>query len=641
MTDLFPRGRQSPRLRLHRRQGSAVSTNFGQPIAGLGLGTKIADYRLDEQIGRGGMAVVYRATDERPDRRIALKVLVPELARDHTFQQRFIRESRAAAAVDHPNIIPIYDAGDAAGVLFIAMRYVQGGDVRQLLERTGPLSAARAWSIITQVALALDTAHAHGLIHRDVKPANMLLDAGSAMPGAAPQPIAGDHLEHVYLSDFGISKHSLSTGLTSTGQFVGTLDYVAPEQIEGRGVDGRTDLYSLACAAFEMLCGAPPFGRDRGLALMFAQLSEPPPSLSGRRDGLPAAADQVLERALAKDPAGRYPTCMEFARELGWAMEVASGTLEALGTPAAPGAPGRPATRRVVTAGAADQPRPGQPARPPRPQPGPVAMPGSGRPGGQPAPRHEPAVHARRPGPAAGQQRQGGVAEPPGAAVPGWTVPGPGSPDQPGWTGAAPQPPKRRSGALLAGSAIAAVAVIAAAAAVILVQMKHSSSPTPAPGLTATSPATSPLASQEAARVNDVLNASAGSVTALRTALNDDMLNCANPARGVAQIQQVVSQRRAEYAQAKALSVGALANGAEMKTDLTSALFYSLQADRDYLGWARQQQLSGCAPQAGSGAHAAAGSAGGQASTAKSAFVGLWNPAAAHYGFRARSPDQI
>jgi tRNA A-37 threonylcarbamoyl transferase component Bud32 len=640
MTDLSPRGGQSPRLRLHRRQGSAVSTNFGQPIAGLGLGTKIADYRLDEQIGRGGMAVVYRATDERLDRRIALKVLVPELARDHAFQQRFIRESRAAAAVDHPNIIPIYDAGDAAGVLFIAMRYVQGGDVRQLLERTGPLSAARAWSIITQVALALDTAHAHGLIHRDVKPANMLLDAGSAMPGAAPQPIAGDHREHVYLSDFGISKHSLSTGLTSTGQFVGTLDYVAPEQIEGRGVDGRTDLYSLACAAFEMLCGAPPFGRDRGLALMFAQLSEPPPSLSGRRDGLPAAADQVLERALAKDPAGRYPTCMEFARELGWAMEVASGTLEALGRPAAPGAPGRPATRRVVTAGAADQPRPGQPAKPPRPQPGPVAMPGSGRPGGQPAPRHQPTAHARRPGPAAGQQRRGGVAEPPGAA-PGWTVPGPGSPDQPGWTGGAPQPPKRRSSALLAGSAIAAVAVIAAAAAVILVQMKHSSSPTPAPGLTATSPATSPLASQQAARVNDVLNASAGSVSALRTALNDDMLNCANPARGVAQIQQVVSQRRAEYAQAKALSVGALANGAEMKTDLTSALFYSLQADRDYLGWARQQQLSGCAPPAGSGAHAAAGSAGGQASTAKRAFVGLWNPAAAHYGFRARSPDQI
>jgi len=174
-----------------------VSTNFGQPIAGLGLGTKVADYRLDGQIGRGGMAVVYRATDERLDRRVALKVLVPELARDHAFRQRFIRESRAAAAVDHPNIIPIYDAGDAAGVLFIAMRYVQGGDVRQLLERTGSLSAARAWSIITQVALALDTIHAHGLIHRDVKPANMLLDAGSVMPGAAPQPIAGDHLEHV------------------------------------------------------------------------------------------------------------------------------------------------------------------------------------------------------------------------------------------------------------------------------------------------------------------------------------------------------------------------------------------------------------------------------------------------------------
>jgi len=194
---------------------------------------------------------------------------------------------------------------------------------------------------------------------------------------------------------------------------------------------------------------------------------------------------------------------------------------------------------------------------------------------------------------------------------------------------------------LLVGSVIAAVAVIAAAAVLIFVQMKHSSSPAPAPGLTATSPATSPLASQEAARVNDVLNASTGSVNALRTALNDDMRSCANPARGVAQIQQVVSQRRAEYAQAKALSVAALANGAEMKTDLTSALFYSLQADRDYLSWARQQQLSGCSPQAGSGAHAAARSADGQASTAKVAFVGLWNPIAPHHGFQTRSSDQI
>src|SRR6266704_3785702 len=222
-TDVSPRGRQSPRLRLHRRQGSAVSTNIGQPIAGLGLGTKVADYRLDGQIGRGGMAVVYRATDERLDRRVALKVLVPELARDHAFRQRFIRESRAAAAVDHPNIIPIYDAGDAAGVLFIAMRYVQGGDVRSLLAGDQAVPPARVWNIIGQVAAALDAAHAPDLIHRDVKPANMLLDRGAG--DTWPQADAtGQSKEHVYLSDFGISKQTVASNLTSTGQFLGTLD---------------------------------------------------------------------------------------------------------------------------------------------------------------------------------------------------------------------------------------------------------------------------------------------------------------------------------------------------------------------------------------------------------------------------------
>ena len=270
-------------------------------------GAQVAGYRLDEQIGRGGMAVVYRAYDLQLDRQVALKVLDPVLAVDGDFQQRFIRESRAAAAVDHPNIIPVFAAGEADGVLFIAMRYVSGPDVRTLIDSTGPLGVRRTVDIVTQVAAALDTAHGRGLVHRDVKPANMLLD---------PAP-GGSRSDHVYLSDFGLSKQALtSLGLTATGQLVGTLDYVAPEQIENRPVDGRSDLYSLACAAFEMLCGTPPFRRDQHLALLWAQLSEPPPPLTSRRPDLPPAVDQVMAKALAKSPGDRYPRCLDFAAAL-------------------------------------------------------------------------------------------------------------------------------------------------------------------------------------------------------------------------------------------------------------------------------------------------------------------------------------
>ncbi len=270
-------------------------------------GARVAGYRLDEQIGRGGMAVVYRAYDLQLDRQVALKVLDPVLAEDGDFRQRFIRESRAAAAVDHPNIIPVFAAGEADGVLFIAMRYVSGPDVRTLIDAGGPLPARRAVDIVAQVAAALDTAHERGLVHRDVKPANMLLD---------PAP-GGGRTDHAYLSDFGLSKQALtSLGLTATGQLVGTLDYVAPEQIENRPVDGRGDLYSLACTAFEMLCGTPPFRRDQHLALLWAQLSEPPPPLTSRRPDLPPAVDRVMAKALAKSPGDRYARCLDFADAL-------------------------------------------------------------------------------------------------------------------------------------------------------------------------------------------------------------------------------------------------------------------------------------------------------------------------------------
>ncbi len=271
------------------------------------VGSEVAGYRLEEQIGQGGMALVYRARDIQLGRNVALKLLSPMLGSDESFRERFIRESRAAAAVDHPNIIPIFAAGQSDGVLYIAMRFVQGGDVRQLVDQLGPLSGDRAIGIITQVASALDAAHLHGLVHRDIKPANMLLDSSA---GNGEQ-------DHVYLADFGLSKRSMSvTGLTSMGQFLGTPAYVAPEQVEGRAVDGRVDQYALACTAFEMLSGSPPFERDDDLAIMWAQVSAPPPALSEHRPDLPTAIDGVLRRGLAKSPADRYPNCLAFAAAL-------------------------------------------------------------------------------------------------------------------------------------------------------------------------------------------------------------------------------------------------------------------------------------------------------------------------------------
>ncbi len=271
----------------------------------LAPGDQVAGYQIQERIGRGGMAVVYRALDLRLGRQVALKVLAPDLGADEAFRIRFVRESRAAAGVDHPHIVPVYDAGESGGVLFIAMRYVSGGDVRSLIETHGRLSPDRATAIASQVASALDAAHARGLVHRDVKPGNILL--GQASNG----------LDHSYLSDFGLSKHSLTSAtLTSTGQFLGTLDYVSPEQIQGQPVDGRADQYALACTVFEMLTGAPPFRREDTRALMWAQLEAAPPRLTERRAELPPLADQVVARAMAKTASGRYATCREFAAAL-------------------------------------------------------------------------------------------------------------------------------------------------------------------------------------------------------------------------------------------------------------------------------------------------------------------------------------
>ncbi|MFI9051047.1 serine/threonine-protein kinase [Streptomyces sp. NPDC053427] len=279
------------------------------PAAGSsGLrGRRIAGYQLREEIGRGGMAVVYKAEDLRLGRMVAVKLLAPELARNDTFRQRFVHESRVAAAIDHPHIVPVFEAGETEGVLFIAMRYVEGRDLQALLAREGPLSLAVACRIALQVASALDAAHDHDLVHRDVKPGNILIAEGTD----------SDRPEHAYLTDFGLTKKSLSlTGFTSVGQFVGTLDYVAPEQISGRPVDGRCDVYSLACVLFEMLTGAPPFRRDDDMALLWAHQYDPPPALTERRPDLPPAVDAVFARSLAKSPEERYDTCRGFVAAL-------------------------------------------------------------------------------------------------------------------------------------------------------------------------------------------------------------------------------------------------------------------------------------------------------------------------------------
>ena len=249
--------------------------------------------------------MVFRAQDERLNRQVALKVLAPALGADEDFRHRFIRESRSAAAVEDPHVIPVFEAGEADEVLFIAMRYVPGGDVRALLRRLGPLPTAQAAGIISAVASALDAAHAAGLVHRDVKPANMLVDVRPGRP------------DHVYLSDFGLTKGAVSSAsVTGAGVFVGTLDYCAPEQIRGQQVDARTDEYALACAVFTLMSGTPPFHRDDDTAVLYAQLSDPPPPLTLRRPDLPLAVDDVLQQALAKAPSDRYASCGEFADAL-------------------------------------------------------------------------------------------------------------------------------------------------------------------------------------------------------------------------------------------------------------------------------------------------------------------------------------
>ena len=270
------------------------------------IGTTLAGYRIEQVVGRGGMGVVYRAEHLSLGRKIALKVLAPDLAVNESFRRRFVQESRMAASIEHPNIIPIYEAGEADDLLFLAMRYVEGPDLGRLLAG-GALDPRRAVTLLGQVAGALDAAHARGLVHRDVKPGNVLV---------AP-PVNAGAAEHCYLCDFGLIKpFDSQAALTSSGQFFGTVPYMAPEQIKGEALDGRSDVYAFGCVAYRCLTGALPFKGDSDMATVEAHLHGPPPRVTDLRPDLPPAVDPVIARALAKAMDDRHETCGEMVAEL-------------------------------------------------------------------------------------------------------------------------------------------------------------------------------------------------------------------------------------------------------------------------------------------------------------------------------------
>jgi serine/threonine-protein kinase len=271
------------------------------------IGTELAGFRIESLLGRGAMGVVYVARQRSPDRRVVLKLIAPRFAEDDGFRRRFLRETAATAAIEHPHILPVYAAGEEDGTLYLAMRLAEGRDLREVLGEDGPLPSSRALTIVAQIGGALDAAHAHGLVHRDVKPGNILVTR-------AP----GEDTDVCYLTDFGVSTWTASTAatITATGKLVGTADYVSPEQIEGRGVDGAADRYSLGCVLYECLTGRPPFGGRTPIDTLRGHLHEDPVPPSDVVPGLDLAIDRVVERALAKDPADRHPTCAALVEDL-------------------------------------------------------------------------------------------------------------------------------------------------------------------------------------------------------------------------------------------------------------------------------------------------------------------------------------
>ncbi len=337
-------------------------------MSNLAVGSDFAGYRVEALVGRGGMGIIYRGTDLRLDRPVAIKLIASDRAADATFRQRFEREARLTAAIDHPNVIPIYGAGEEDGHLYLVMRYVAGTDLAGMLKAKGRLDPAHAARITAQVAEALDAAHAAGLVHRDIKPANVLL--------------AG---EHIYLSDFGITRAVESgTRLTDSGQWLGTVDFCSPEQLRGERTDARSDVYALGCLLYTALTGCPPHHRDTVAATMLAHLNDPTPQPS-LTDGVPDDFDEVIGRALAKQPAERYPSTGDLGRA---AVAAASG--RALAGPWRSVARGPAAPNGAAARGPAGPNGGGAPAAPatPRQAVGPTQIDWRPQPGGDlPKPR--------------------------------------------------------------------------------------------------------------------------------------------------------------------------------------------------------------------------------------------------------------
>jgi serine/threonine-protein kinase len=268
-------------------------------------GTVLAGFRVESILGEGAMGTVFLAEETATGRRIALKLLTPELARDDRFRRRFSRETELAASLDHPHVVPTFASGEEGGTLYLAMAYVEGSDLRKLLRTEGPLEPERALALIEQVADALDAAHAAGLVHRDVKPGNILLDETG----------------RAFITDFGLAKSRDASALTRTGFAVGSLPYMAPEQARAEEVTAAADVYALGCVVFECLAGAPPFAGRRGVQMLSAHLyDEPPDPCATRTDGSPELSWAVL-RALAKEPVARPPTATSYARM----VQVAAG----------------------------------------------------------------------------------------------------------------------------------------------------------------------------------------------------------------------------------------------------------------------------------------------------------------------------
>jgi hypothetical protein len=291
------------------------------------VGTDVAGYAVESVLGSGAMGVVYVARQRSPERRVALKLITPAFANDEVFRRRFLREATAAAAIEHPHILPVYAAGESNGTLFMAMRLIDGRDLREILRGSRELSLERVERIVGQIGGALDAAHARGLVHRDVKPGNVLV---------TEQP-DGEDADFCYLMDFGVSTWTANSAatITSTGQMVGTANYMAPEQIEGGAVDGRTDLYSLGCVLYECLTGSAPFSGRSSPAILYGHLHERAPAPSSLRPELPQGVDEVIDRVLRKAPEERYPSCRALSQDLHAALTGSTATLPAVTTVAA------------------------------------------------------------------------------------------------------------------------------------------------------------------------------------------------------------------------------------------------------------------------------------------------------------------